>query len=162
VANGGFLVQPRFVDHVDGELPVERPREPVAGLEGTTLAFLRRAMLGVVESPGGTAHWTQLPWLKVAGKTGTAQNPHGDHHSWYMAYAPADDPEIALAIIVENAGHGGDVSAPIARDFLAEYFRPGRRAGNVVSRAKAAPPTAVDSSSAGGLRGAGGVGGTTP
>jgi penicillin-binding protein 2 len=83
-------------------------------------------MLGVVENPQGTAHWTRIPWLQVAGKTGTAQNPHGDHHSWYTAYAPADHPQIALAIIVENAGHGGDVSAPIAKAFLSEYFRPSR------------------------------------
>jgi cell division protein FtsI/penicillin-binding protein 2 len=57
----------------------------------------------VVETPGGTAYWTRLPNAKVAGKTGTAQNPHGEDHSWYMAYAP-DDPQIALAVIVENAG----------------------------------------------------------
>jgi penicillin-binding protein 2 len=139
VANGGWLVQPHFVDHADGEPVRDWPREPVAGLEGGVLSFLRRAMVGVVESPDGTAHWTRIPWLKVGGKTGTAQNPHGDHHSWYMAYAPADDPEIALAIIVENAGHGGDVSAPVARDFLAEYFRPGRRPGNVVSEGGGAP-----------------------
>jgi penicillin-binding protein 2 len=161
VANGGWLVTPRFVDHVDGEPSVQPPRERVPGLEGSTLAFIRRAMLGVVDSPGGTAHWTELPWLKVAGKTGTAQNSHGDHHSWYMAYAPADDPEIALAILVENAGHGGDVSAPVARDFLAEYFRPGRREGSVVSRARPAAPTLFDSLSVDRLRAAG-VGRMTP
>ena len=161
VANGGWLVQPRFVDHVDGEPSVALPRERVPGLEGSTLTFIRRAMLGVVDSPGGTAHWTELPWLKVAGKTGTAQNTHGDHHSWYMAYAPADDPEIALAILVENAGHGGDVSAPVARDFLAEYFRPGRREGSVVSRAQPASPALFDSLSIDRLRAAG-IGRMTP
>jgi penicillin-binding protein 2 len=161
VANGGWLVQPRFVDHVDGEPSVELPRERVPGLEGSTLTFIRRAMLGVVDSPGGTAHWTELPWLKVAGKTGTAQNSRGDHHSWYMAYAPADDPEIALAILVENAGHGGDVSAPVARDFLAEYFRPGRREGSVVSRVQPASPALFDSLSIDRLRAAG-VGRMTP
>jgi len=134
VANGGWLVQPHFVDRVAGEPPIERTREKVPGLEGNTLTFLRRSMLNVVEDPSGTAAWTRLSWLKVAGKTGTAQNSHGDHHSWYMAYAPADDPKIALAIMVENAGHGGEVSAPIARDFLAEYFRP--------SRLNPPPPTA--------------------
>ncbi len=126
VANGGWLVQPHFVVPPAGAVPSARTQIPQ--LEGATLAFLRRAMLGVVETPGGTAHWTRIPWLDVAGKTGTAQNPHGEHHSWYTAYAPAGNPEIALAIIVENAGHGGDVAAPIARAFMAEYFRPGRRA----------------------------------
>ncbi len=125
VANGGWLVRPHFVLPPEGSVPPERVRIP--GLEGSTLAFLQRAMLNVVERSDGTAHWTRIPGLEVAGKTGTAQNPHGDHHSWYTAYAPAGKPEIALAILVENAGHGGDVSAPIARAFMAEYFRAGRR-----------------------------------
>jgi cell division protein FtsI/penicillin-binding protein 2 len=126
VANGGWLVQPHFVERVADEPPIDYPRTRVEGLEGPTLAFLRRAMVGVVEHPDGTAHWTRLANITVAGKTGTAQNPHGEHHSWYMAYAPAEDPEIALAILVENAGHGSEVAAPIARDFIAEYYRPGR------------------------------------
>lgn len=125
VANGGWLVTPHFVEGPIGEAN-QHARTKIEGLDGSTLTFLRRAMLGVVENPQGTAHWTRIPWLQVAGKTGTAQNPHGDHHSWYTAYAPADHPQIALAIIVENAGHGGDVSAPIAKAFLAEYFRPSR------------------------------------
>jgi penicillin-binding protein 2 len=133
VANGGYLVQPHFVLPAEGAVPPARTHIP--GLEGSTLTFLQRAMLGVVERPDGTAHWTRIPWLEVAGKTGTAQNPHGDHHSWYTAYAPAGKPEIALAILIENAGHGGDVSAPIARAFMAEYFRPGRRAEGAVSSA---------------------------
>ncbi|HEU4928185.1 MAG TPA: penicillin-binding protein 2 [Candidatus Krumholzibacteria bacterium] len=135
VANGGWLVTPHFVEGPMNGEPAEHERTKIEGLDGSTLSFLRRAMLGVVENPSGTAYWTRIPWLKVAGKTGTAQNPHGDHHSWYTAYAPADHPEIALAILVENAGHGGDVSAPIAKAFLAEYFRPSRLN----------PPVAVDS-----------------
>jgi penicillin-binding protein 2 len=126
VANGGWLVTPHLVDHIEGEKPLDHPRTRVEGLEDGSLDFLRRAMLGVVETPGGTAYWTRLPNIKVAGKTGTAQNPHGDDHSWYMCYAPADDPKIALAVIVENAGHGSEIAAPIARDFIREYFRPGR------------------------------------
>jgi penicillin-binding protein 2 len=126
IGNGGYLVQPHFVDHIDGEPVPPHPRTKIPFLEGNALAFLRRAMVGVVETPGGTAYWTRLPDVKVAGKTGTAQNPHGDDHSWYMAYAPADNPRIALAVIVENAGHGSEIAAPIVRDFIREYFRPGR------------------------------------
>jgi penicillin-binding protein 2 len=126
IANGGWLVQPHFVDHIDGEPVPPHPREKIPFLEGNALALLRRAMVGVVETPGGTAYWTRLPNIKVAGKTGTAQNPHGDDHSWYMAYAPADDPQIAIAVIVENSGHGSEISAPYVRDFIREYFRPGR------------------------------------
>jgi penicillin-binding protein 2 len=126
VGNGGWLVTPHFVDSIEGDAPLSHPRTKVEGLEGNALSFLRRAMLGVVETPGGTAYWTRLPNIKVAGKTGTAQNPHGDDHSWYMCYAPADNPKIALAVIVENAGHGSEIAAPISRDFIREYFRPGR------------------------------------
>jgi penicillin-binding protein 2 len=126
VANGGWLVTPHFVETIEGEPALDHPRTRVEGLEGNSLDFLRRAMLGVVETPGGTAYWTRLPNIKVAGKTGTAQNPHGDDHSWYMCYAPADNPKIAMAFIVENAGHGSEVAAPMARDFIREYFRPSR------------------------------------
>ncbi|HET6349468.1 MAG TPA: penicillin-binding protein 2 [Candidatus Krumholzibacteria bacterium] len=126
VANGGWLVTPHFVDHIGDDPPVVHERTRVEGLDGDNLAFIRRAMLGVVENPRGTAYWTRLPDIQVAGKTGTAQNPHGDDHSWYMCYAPADNPKIAMAVLVENAGHGSEIAAPIARDFVREYFRPGR------------------------------------
>lgn len=151
VANGGWLVQPHFVESAAGLPAPTRARTHIDGMDGATLGFLQRAMLAVVERPDGTAHWTRLPWLEVAGKTGTAQNPHGDHHSWYTAYAPADKPEIALAILVENAGHGGEVSAPIARNFMAEYFRPGRRAPkNEVSAS--VPQDSVPAAASGGAR----------
>ncbi|HEX6790271.1 MAG TPA: penicillin-binding transpeptidase domain-containing protein, partial [Candidatus Krumholzibacteria bacterium] len=143
IGNGGWLVTPHFVDHVDGEPMPERPRARVKFLDGDALAFLQRAMLGVVETPGGTAYWTRLPTIKVAGKTGTAQNPHGDDHSWYMAYAPADDPKIALAVIVENAGHGSEIAAPIVRDFVREYFRPGRLMQGPPVQASAQPAKPV-------------------
>lgn len=126
VANGGWLVTPHFVESIEGDPPLEHPRARIEGLDDGNLAFLRKAMLGVVETPGGTAYWTRLPNIQVAGKTGTAQNPHGKDHSWYMCYAPADNPRIAMAFIVENAGHGSEVAAPMARDFIREYFRPGR------------------------------------
>jgi len=124
VANGGYLVRPHFVDHVEGEAPIAYAKKRVPGLAGSTLAFVRRAMEGVVQNPKGTAYWTRLAWMRSAGKTGTAQNPHGDAHAWYTAYAPADAPEIAIAIIVEQTGHGGEFAAPIARDFFARFFAP--------------------------------------
>jgi penicillin-binding protein 2 len=139
VANGGWLVQPHFLDHVAGELLPEYERRKIEGLSGSTLEFLQRAMLSVVESPRGTAYWTRIPGLDVAGKTGTAQNPHGEDHSWYTAYAPADHPEIALAVLVENAGHGSEIAAPIARAFLKEYFRPGRPGGRPAVSAATVP-----------------------
>jgi penicillin-binding protein 2 len=58
----------------------------------------------------------------VAGKTGTAENPHGDDHAWFVAYAPAEEPVVAVAVIVENSGHGGSIAAPIVGALLRHYF----------------------------------------
>jgi penicillin-binding protein 2 len=124
IANGGALVTPHLVDHIEGEPPVAYSRRKVRELDGNKLRFLQRAMERVVSDPDGTAQWTRIPWLTTAGKTGTAENPHGAPHAWYTAYAPADEPEIAIVVLVENAGHGGEVAAPIVRDFFIEYYGP--------------------------------------
>jgi peptidoglycan glycosyltransferase len=76
-----------------------------------------QAMLQVVQTGTGTA--AQLPGVAVAGKTGTAENPHGATHAWFIAFAPADHPVVAVSVIVENGGVGGQVAAPIARQVLA-------------------------------------------
>jgi len=73
----------------------------------------------VAEGTGGRA---RIIGIKFAGKTGTAQNPHGDSHSWFICFAPYDNPEIALGIIVENGGSGSAVAAPIAGNYLRRYF----------------------------------------
>jgi penicillin-binding protein 2 len=137
VANGGYLVRPHIIRGVGSEPPVTYPRRKVPQLTGAAVRFLRSAMEGVVEDPDGTAHWTRIDGLKTAGKTGTAQNPHGEHHSWYTAYAPADDPQIAIVVLIENAGHGSEVAAPIARDFFLEYF------GHAVSAGRGSEPSAL-------------------
>jgi penicillin-binding protein 2 len=61
--------------------------------------------------------------IRVAGKTGTAQNPHGGDHAWFVCFAPYEDPELAICVMVENAGHGGTVGAPIARQLIEHYYR---------------------------------------
>jgi penicillin-binding protein 2 len=122
IANGGYLVHPHLVQSAGDEPPVVYKKKRVSGLSDGTLDFLRRAMEGVVQDVDGTAYWTRLDWLKTAGKTGTAQNPHGGHHAWYTAYAPADNPEIAVVVLIEHAGHGGEKAAPVVRDFFREYF----------------------------------------
>ncbi len=83
---------------------------------------VRSMMVDVVNSPGGTGRRARLPDIVVAGKTGTAQNPHGEDHAWFIAYAPAENPRIAVAVIVENGGSGGAVAAPIAQKTLEAYF----------------------------------------
>jgi membrane peptidoglycan carboxypeptidase len=87
------------------------------------MQLLRQAMLGVVEAPNGTGKLARVQGIEVAGKTGTAQNPHGEDHACFIAYAPADDPQIAIAVVAENAGGGGSFAAPIAREVIKAYLR---------------------------------------
>jgi penicillin-binding protein 2 len=123
VANGGYLVQPHVVKEIEGVTPAAYTKIKVDRMTPATLAFLRRAMTGVVHDPRGTGRGSRVPGMLAAGKTGTAQNPHGEDHAWFIGFAPADNPEVSLAIVVENAGHGGAIAAPIARDFYLEYFK---------------------------------------
>jgi penicillin-binding protein 2 len=84
----------------------------------------------VVDVGTGTA--ARLAGIAVAGKTSTAQNPHGDDHAWFMCYAPASSPEVAIALILENAGHGGVEAAPLVGRWLRDYFAwRARLGGNV-------------------------------
>lgn len=91
-------------------------------LSKEVIQTVRSMMVDVVNSPGGTGHRARLPNIVVAGKTGTAQNPHGEDHAWFIAYAPAENPRIAIAVIVENGGSGSRVAAPIAQKTLEAYF----------------------------------------
>jgi len=85
-----------------------------------TFDAVREGMRLVVES--GTARRAQIPGVAVAGKTGTAQNPHGEDHAWFICFAPYENPQIAIAVMVENAGYGGTVAAPIAREMIDYYL----------------------------------------
>jgi penicillin-binding protein 2 len=76
----------------------------------------------LVVNGAGTATNIRLPDIKIAGKTGTAQNPHGDDHSIFIGFAPYENPKIAVAVVVENAGYGSTVAAPIARDVIKAYL----------------------------------------
>jgi penicillin-binding protein 2 len=72
---------------------------------------------------GATARIAALKDIIVCGKTGTAQNPHGKEHSVFIAFAPKDDPKIAIAVFVENAGFGATYAAPVASLMIEKYIR---------------------------------------
>jgi penicillin-binding protein 2 len=72
---------------------------------------------------GATATVAALKDITVCGKTGTAQNPHGKDHSVFIAFAPKDDPEIAIAVFVENAGFGATYAAPVASLMIEKYLK---------------------------------------
>jgi peptidoglycan glycosyltransferase len=66
----------------------------------------------------GTGRGIETPGLAIAGKTGTAQNPQGAAHSWFIGFAPAERPALAVAVLVEHAGFGSKAAAPIARELF--------------------------------------------
>jgi penicillin-binding protein 2 len=70
----------------------------------------------------GTARFGQIPGIEFAGKTGTAQNPHGDDHSIFMGFAPIENPQIAIAVYVENSGFGATWAVPIASLMIEKYL----------------------------------------
>jgi penicillin-binding protein 2 len=126
-ANGGKRIKPHVVSQIvdfDGRSTTNYRWEAVdlPVIDQRVLQTIRRAMEGVVAGERGTGRAAAIPGVKVAGKTGTSQNPHGEDHALFVAYAPAADPEIALTIVMENAGHGGAMAAPIARSILMYYF----------------------------------------
>ena len=101
----------------------QEPAVPVADLPFAPahVHWIQDALRQVVDT--GTGGAARIAGVPVAGKTGTTENPHGDDHAWFMCYAPADAPQVAVAVILENAGHGGAEAAPVAGAWLREFFR---------------------------------------
>ena len=113
IANGGTLMRPHLALDEAPEV-LDRPFTAAAARR------VKRAMRHAVQT--GTAKKADLPGLDVCGKTGTAQNPHGEDHAWFVCFAPMDDPEIALAVVVENAGFGSAAALPVAVGLLRRHF----------------------------------------
>ncbi len=127
IANNGTLFQPHIVNgYRDSEtsryysFTYSKRSLPIAP---ETFSLIKDGMIGVVER--GTGTLAKVPGINIAGKTGTAQNPHGKDHAWFIAFAPVENPKIAMAVLVENAGFGGSISAPIARELI-KYYLQGR------------------------------------
>ena len=118
IAEGGRTPRPFLVRRIAGSQTrlATQPEQLAAPIGGDVAADVRDLMVAVVAHGTGTI--AALPGVSVAGKTGTATNPHGPAHSWFVCFAPAAAPRIAVAVIVENAGYGAAVAAPIARDVL--------------------------------------------
>ncbi len=110
----------RILDHNTGRTVFEDPPDLLreAEIVPEDLAFLKATLEKVVSSPHGTGKKARIPGVRVAGKTGSAENPYGDDHGWFMAYAPAEDPKVAVLVMVENGGEGGIVAAPIAKRLM--------------------------------------------
>jgi penicillin-binding protein 2 len=137
IANGGIIYKPYIVDKVESparEILYQAKPQVQSRLEASpaTLQAVRQALVGAVNDNEGTAKGARLPHIQVAGKTGTAQvvaldpdNPKKkrargeEDHAWFVAYAPAADPRVAVAVLVEHGGHGGSQAAPLASRVIA-------------------------------------------
>ena len=138
VGNGGRLYRPLLVNEVrsaEGTL-VRRNRAEVVGtidISAKTLELVHEGLWAVVNHPRGTAYASRLKWVQFAGKTGTAQvvgradegpgkgelSDQYKPHAWFVAYAPVNDPVIAVAVLVEHGEHGSSAAAPIAKQLIA-------------------------------------------
>ena len=126
LANGGTLLQPHAVNSIHNKrtnsIDVIDHKESSAGIDSSVMRLIREGMRRVVQEPGGTGGMARIPGIISGGKTGTAQNPHGADHAWYIGFAPFDHPTIAIAVLLENAGMGGVKAAPIAGKVMQKYI----------------------------------------
>ncbi|MDR1166415.1 MAG: penicillin-binding protein 2 [Deltaproteobacteria bacterium] len=141
-ANGGTLMRPHLVREItdfEGQL-IRRVEPEIISQVDINPDFMRKVRGGleaVAMEPGGTGRRAQVPGIRIAGKTGTAQvvslkryqgyarggRPYKyQDHAWYTSYAPADDPEVVVTVLLEHSGGGGAVAGPVAGKVLAAYF----------------------------------------
>jgi penicillin-binding protein 2 len=150
--NGGYLYQPSVIKWVGkGDEKIYRFTPKVLGrlhAREQNLALIRDALIGVVNEPHGTGSGARLKAFTVAGKTGTAQvlelgkekavskeaAAELEDHAWFVAVAPAENPVLALAVLVENGGHGGSAAAPIAKEMFQAYLGKGQPSEILVKR----------------------------
>ncbi len=124
-ANGGKLIKPHLVSEIDtaeGQLIKKIEPEITASdfVSKDNIAVVREGMRAVI-TQGTARSLSDLPF-SVAGKTGTAQNPHGEPHGWFIAFAPYENPQIAVVVLLENGGEGTTVAAPVAKEILQYWY----------------------------------------
>ncbi|MHB8158127.1 MAG: peptidoglycan D,D-transpeptidase FtsI family protein [Desulfocucumaceae bacterium] len=126
VANGGVVMKPYVLDRVlnkNGTVIYKKnvPEVFDTAISAGTAQQLASAMELCVKK--GTGTQAGIAGIRVAGKTGSAQNPQGQTHAWFIGFAPVENPRIAVAVLVENAGAGGNIAAPVAREIIRLYLR---------------------------------------
>lgn len=123
IANRGYYKDPHLIKSMHGTFDTTlHVNKHSTHIDAQYYEPIIEAMNWVVEKPGGTARRAKIEGIEVCGKTGTAENPHGEDHSVFIAFAPKDNPKIAIAVYVENAGFGGTWAAPIASLLMEKYI----------------------------------------
>ena len=124
IANRGWHYTPHFVKSIGDKGPLEQFRtKHYSKVDGRHYETIVEGMRRVVHEPGGTGKRARLKDIVVCGKTGTVQNPHGEDHSVFVAFAPMNKPKIAIAVFIENAkGGGGLWAAPTAGLMIEKYL----------------------------------------
>lgn len=133
IANGGVIMAPHLLAKVTGSqgqtVLTDKPKPWLKATSRSTASKMTTLMLSVVNSDHGTGIEARVPGVEVAGKTGTAQTGGPGIETWFVAFAPANNPQIALAVLVEdqplaNEYQGGTIAAPIAKAMIQSYLRP--------------------------------------
>jgi penicillin-binding protein 2 len=141
IFNGGNLYQPKAIQWVgkDGRYVYQFAPTMMGRIKARqeNLELIKKALVGVVNEPHGTGSKARVAGVTVAGKTGTAQvvtlereralsaigmRHEFEDHAWFVAVAPAENPTLALAVVVEHGGHGGSAAAPLAKEMIAAYL----------------------------------------
>ena len=124
IANDGVVESPYFVKSIliNGKaVRTFYPQSYFSVADKKSMTAVRDMMEAVVKRGTGTS--VRIPGIRVGGKTGTAQNPHGQSHSWFIGFAPVDDPQVCVAVIAENAGYGAGIAASVARQIIIDAPR---------------------------------------
>lgn len=116
LANRGYYITP----HLNTELTASADLRQETGMDAEWFSLTAQGMHQVMTN--GTGRWYNIDSLQMCGKTGTAQNPHGKDHAIFIGFAPMDNPKIAVAVVVENAGFGSTWAAPIASLMMEQYL----------------------------------------
>lgn len=124
IANRGFYYTPHIIKEISEQESIDTnfTKKKYCSIEQKHFTPIINGMQKVIEGKDGTAQNSKIPDLEICGKTGTAQNPHGEDHSIFIAFAPKDNPKIAIAVYVENGGFGSTWAAPIASLMIDKYL----------------------------------------
>ena len=123
IGNEGYFYEPHYIRSFGNSDDSVSFEKHIINIDQRHFKDVKKGMQSVFEGEHGTAKWSKIPDITIGGKTGTAENPHGLDHSIFMAFAPVENPQIAIAVVVENAGFGSTWAAPIASLMIEKYIR---------------------------------------